>query len=63
MRQKNYWSYFALRQIRLVEGKIAPAVLLPREAKQTQPFGIAKISEGSVYWVSEEKTLLEIFCH
>jgi len=33
MRQKNYWSYFAFSQIRLVEGKIVPAVLLPNEAK------------------------------
>jgi len=33
MRQKNYRSYFALSQIRLVEGKIVPAVLLPHEAK------------------------------
>jgi len=27
----------------LVEGKILPAVPLPHEAKQTQPFGIPKI--------------------
>jgi len=33
MRQKNYMSYFALSQVRLIEGKIAPAVLLPHEAK------------------------------
>jgi len=26
-------SYFALSQVRLIEGKIAPAVLLPHEAK------------------------------
>jgi len=32
MRQKKYWSYFALSQIQLVEGKILPAVLLPHEA-------------------------------
>jgi len=25
----------------LVEGKIVPTVLLPHEAKQTQPFGIS----------------------
>jgi len=29
----------------LVEGKIVPAVLLPHEAKATQPFGISKISK------------------
>jgi len=40
---KNYWSYFAFIQIRLVEGKIVPAVLLPHEAKCTQPFVISKI--------------------
>jgi len=33
----------------LVEGKIGPAVLLPHGAKQTKPFGITKISLGSVY--------------
>jgi len=33
MRQKNYWSYFAFSEIRLIEGKILPAVLLPHEAK------------------------------
>jgi len=38
MKQKNYWSYFAFSQIRLVKGKLVPAVLLPHEAKQTQPF-------------------------
>jgi len=27
----------------LVEGKIVPAMLLPDEAKQTQPFGVSKI--------------------
>jgi len=43
MRQKNYWSDFAFSQIRLVEGKIVPAVLLPHETKQTQPVGIAKV--------------------
>jgi len=31
MRQKNYWSYFVYSQIRLVEGKLVPAVLLPHE--------------------------------
>jgi len=41
MRQKKYWSYFAFSQIRLVEGKIVPAVLLPHDAKYTQPFGIS----------------------
>jgi len=43
MGQKTYWSYFAFSQMRLVEGKIGPVVLLPHEAKQTQPFGIFKI--------------------
>jgi len=43
MRQKNYWIYFAFTQIRLVEGKLVQAVLLPHEAKHTQPFGISKI--------------------
>jgi len=33
MRQNNYSSYFAFSQIRLVEGKIVPEVLLPHEAK------------------------------
>jgi len=27
MKQKNYWSYFSFSQIRLVEGKIVPAVV------------------------------------
>jgi len=43
MRLKHNWSYFAFSQIRLVEGKIVVAVLLPYEAKQTQRFGISKI--------------------
>jgi len=43
MKQKNYWSYFAFPKTRLVEGKIVQALLLPHEAKQTQPFGIHKI--------------------
>jgi len=43
MRQKNFWTYFAFRQIRLVESKIVPAVLLPHEEKLTQPFGISEI--------------------
>jgi len=33
MRQKNYLNYFAFCQLRLVEGKILPAVPLPHEAK------------------------------
>ena len=33
MRQNNYSSYLAFSQIRLVEGKIVPEVLLPHEAK------------------------------
>jgi len=33
MRQKHCWSYFAFSQIRLVQGKIVPAVLLTHEAK------------------------------
>ena len=37
MRQNNNWSYFAFSQIRLVEGKIIPAVLLNHEAKETHP--------------------------
>ena len=32
-RQKQYWSYFAFSQIRLVEGKIVSVVLLPHKAK------------------------------
>jgi len=32
MRQNNYWSYIAFSQIRLVEGKIVLAVLLPHKA-------------------------------
>ena len=49
MRQKNYSSYFAFCRLGLVEGKIPPAVPLPHEAKQTQPFGISKIEQESVY--------------
>jgi len=33
MKQNIYLSYFAFRYLRLVEGKILPAVLLPHEAK------------------------------
>jgi len=33
MRKNNYRSYFAFNQIRLVESKIVPAVLLPHKAK------------------------------
>jgi len=33
MRQNIYSSYFAFRQLRLVGGKILPAVPLPHEAK------------------------------
>jgi len=33
MRQNIYSSYFPFRQLRLVEGKILPAVPLPHEAK------------------------------
>jgi len=33
MRQNQYWSYFALSQIWLVEDKIVPVALLPYEAK------------------------------
>jgi len=53
MRQKNYLSsqkellelfvYFAFRQIRMVEGKIIPAVLLPHKPNKTQPFCIKKL--------------------
>jgi len=45
MRQKNYWSYFAFREIRLVESKIVPAVLLPHEAEETQPFVVSKFNK------------------
>ena len=38
MKHKHYWSYFACNQMRLVEGEIATAVLLPREAKYTTVF-------------------------
>jgi len=51
---KNYWSYFSFNQIRLAEGKIVPAALLPHEAKQTQPFGIYKIQQVSI-WHQIEK--------
>ena len=40
---KELLELFAFSHIRLVEGKILPAMLLPHEAKQTQPFGISKI--------------------
>jgi len=63
MRQKNCWSYFAFSQIRLVEGKIVPAELLPHEAEETQPLGISRIQQGSVYLASDGKALLELFCH
>jgi len=43
MRQRHFWNYFAYSQIQMVEGKIVPAMLLPREAKDTQLFGIFKI--------------------
>jgi len=33
MKQKYCWKYFAFSQTRLVEGKIAPEVLLPHEVK------------------------------
>jgi len=33
MRQNNNWSYFAFSQLRLVEGKTVPAVLLNHETK------------------------------
>jgi len=42
MRQNNYWNYFAFSQLRLLEGKIVPAMLLPHEAKQARAFAISK---------------------
>jgi len=33
MRQKHCWKYFAFNQSYLAEGKIAPIVFLPHEAK------------------------------
>jgi len=33
MTQKHCWNYFAFNQSYLAEGKIAPVVLLPHEAK------------------------------
>ena len=50
MRQKNYWSHFAVSQIRLVESKIVPAVLLPHEVKETQPFGIKNFHKEVSIW-------------
>jgi len=33
MIQKHCWNYFAFNQLYLAEGKIAPVVALPHEAK------------------------------
>jgi len=33
MKQKNYWSYFAVDNYDWIEGKIVSGVLLPHEAK------------------------------
>jgi len=47
MRQKPVWSYFVFSQTQLPEGKIASAMLLPHEAKQTLPFfSISKFIES-----------------
>jgi len=55
MRQKNYWSYFALSQMWLVEGKIVPAVLLPHEEKSTQLLAFTKFNKDVSIWHQEEK--------
>jgi len=33
MRQEHSWHYFAINQLYLAKGKIAPAVLWPHEAR------------------------------
>jgi len=40
----------------LIEAKIVPAVLLPHEAKQTQPFVTSKILQGCIYFAIRGKS-------
>jgi len=45
MRQKNYWSYFAFSQIRLVEGKIVPAVFCLMRQNRHSLFAFPKFKK------------------
>jgi len=53
MRQKNYWSYFAFRQMRLVEGEIVPAVLLRQNRHSLLAF--PKLNKEMSNWHHKEK--------
>ena len=49
MRQKHCWNHFAFNQSYLAEGKIAPVILLPHQAKQKHMILHWRITTGS-YW-------------
>jgi len=53
MMQKLCWNYFAFNQSYLVEGKIAPVVLLPHEAKWNYMILPWRIRTGADWWFSK----------
>jgi len=55
MKQKNYRSYFAFSQIRLVEGKIVPAMLLPLETNRHSSLAFPKFNNELSFWHQRKK--------
>ena len=56
MRQKNYWSYFAFRQTQVVEGKIVPAMLLPRGKKDTAFWHFPNLTRKGLFGIRGKST-------
>ena len=55
MGQRNYWNYFAFSQIRLVEGKIVPAMLLPHDANRHSSLAFPKFNNELSIWGQRKK--------
>jgi len=61
MRQKNYWSYFAFSQIRLVESKIVSAVFCLMRQNRHSLFAFPKFNKEVSIWHQSEKHFWSYF--
>ena len=63
MRQKHCLSYFAFSQIQLLEGKIVPSVLWHMRQNRHSFLALQKFNMAVSILPSEDKALLDSFCH
>jgi len=61
MRQKNYWSYFAFSQVRLVEGKIVPVVFYHMRQNRHSLLAFPKFDKEVSIWHQKEMHCLGYF--